>query len=186
MPKLEPLVTNRTRSQALRIRELEREISQGIASEEEIEEFLSNRFEGLSCKDGTVYVSNGALQVLTGYDTWKGAYNYTDLNRVGWYMQHLRDLLYQCGIFPRITEKADWEEGDYNNAAALEYYLSDVQALRSAIAVSSETPEVPESLFQLTWDSANDIEQILLDVEELISNMMQAWYYAGDLYAGEV
>ena len=38
----------------------------------------------------------------------------------------------------------------------------------------------------LTWSGANDIERILLDVEQLINNMAAAWYYSGDLYAGEV
>jgi hypothetical protein len=33
---------------------------------------------------------------------------------------------------------------------------------------------------------ANDIEQILTDVDRLISSVKQGWYYAGDVFAGEI
>ena len=55
-----------------------------------------------------------------------------------------------------------------------------------AISVTEDTPPVPPDLEKLTYTEANDIEQILMDVDGLITNMMQAWYYAGDLYSGEV
>ena len=38
----------------------------------------------------------------------------------------------------------------------------------------------------LTHTEANDIEKILLDVDELITNMTAAYYYSGELYGGEV
>ena len=38
----------------------------------------------------------------------------------------------------------------------------------------------------LSWEEANAIESILLAVDEAVTRMSQAWYYSGDLYAGEV
>lgn len=49
-----------------------------------------------------------------------------------------------------------------------------------------ETPAVPETAQMLTWDKANDIEQILLDVENTISRLKLSWFYSGEIYCGEV
>ena len=38
---------------------------------------------------------------------------------------------------------------------------------------------------ELNYVKANNIERILLDLDTLITNMEQAWFFAGDLYAGE-
>ena len=58
--------------------------------------------------------------------------------------------------------------------------------LGGALAVFDTTPPVPDDLQGLTWIEANNIEKILEDVDMLITNMMLAWYYAGDIYTGEV
>ena len=65
-------------------------------------------------------------------------------------------------------------------------YLRDVAALRGAIAVMASTPQTPDSSSGLTWREANNIEQILLDVDELLTRMAAAWFYSGELYAGDV
>ena len=48
------------------------------------------------------------------------------------------------------------------------------------------TPNVPPDMEKLTYQEANDIEQILTDIDRLITNMTFAWVYSGDLYSGEV
>ena len=65
-------------------------------------------------------------------------------------------------------------------------YLADVAALRAALTVATDTPEVPEDMERLTWQEANNIEQILVDVDELLTRMAAAWFYSGEIYAGEV
>lgn len=50
----------------------------------------------------------------------------------------------------------------------------------------ASTPPTPDSANNLTWQEANNIEQILLDVDELLTRMAAAWFYSGELYAGEV
>ena len=37
----------------------------------------------------------------------------------------------------------------------------------------------------LDYVKANNIERILQDLDTLITNMEQAWFFSGDLYAGE-
>ena len=94
------------------------------------------------------------------------------------------------------AEKTEWAsdlKGAYNasdlnipTAGQMAAYLQDVAALRGAIAVMASTPPTPDSASGLTWREANDIEKILLDVDELLTRMAAAWFYSGDLFAGEV
>lgn len=167
MPQPESLVTDRTQQHVSRILNLMQQIAGGTATQAEINEFLANRGDGDT-------------------DTWKGAYNYTDLNRVGAAVTRITERLASAGIYIATVGKSDWTEEDYNNAEALDYYLRDISLVRGAIAVTSDTPPVPDDLQGLYWWEANNIEKILEDVDYLITNMMQAWYYSGDLYSGEV
>ena len=57
--------------------------------------------------------------------------------------------------------------------------------LRAVIAVMAATPETPETMRALNYVKANNIERILQDLDTLITNMAQAWFFSGDLYAGE-
>ena len=61
-----------------------------------------------------------------------------------------------------------------------------MSALREAIAVLPGTPPVPESIEGLTWQKANDIEQILFDINALLNNMESSFVYSGEVYSGEV
>lgn len=134
----------------------------------------------------------------------KGAYNISDIIRVTAAMEYLTDLLrgygYNVDYQPVSITHADgttdgtWLETDEPTYSHLERYRLNVAAVRDVLAVLSTTPRMPERIAAsgvgtddgLTWAGANDIERILEDVERLISNMAAAWYYCGDLYAGEV
>lgn len=116
----------------------------------------------------------------------KGTYNHGDLNRVGEALRYLADLLNGCGYDIRVTAKQDWTENDAPSAGQMVQYLADLAAVRGALAVMEETPTVPETMEKLTWQTANSIEQILRDVDVLLTNMMAAWFYSGEVYSGEV
>lgn len=119
----------------------------------------------------------------------KGAYNYTDLNRVTAAMDYLNERLagygYQTGyqtveVAPGRTE---WEESDIPTPGLMAAYLFNVEAIRSTLEVLSATPETPESMEALTWVEANNIEQILVDVETVITSMSQIFLRAGTSWA---
>lgn len=116
----------------------------------------------------------------------KGAYNASDLNRVGAAVAYVGGRLTGYGYAVTVTPKQDWTGSDIPTAGQMAAYLRDVSALRGAIAVMASTPPTPDSASGLTWQEANNIEQILLDVDELLNRMAAAWFYSGDLYAGEV
>lgn len=116
----------------------------------------------------------------------KGAYNAEDLNRVGSAVAYLAGRLEGYGYAVAVSPKTDWTVGDEPTLAQLTAYLADVEALRGAIAVPGDTPRTPEDMAGLTYSEANDIEKILKDLDLLLTNMAAAWYYSGEIYAGEV
>jgi hypothetical protein len=117
----------------------------------------------------------------------KGAYNASDLNRVGavlnYLMYSLRDMGYLTGN--EFYAKTDWTVADVPTAADLSYYLSCVATIRGVLSVWATTPATPPDNGSLDYIGANDIEKILFDVDALIDNVNDALYYSGDLYSGE-
>ena len=112
-----------------------------------------------------------------------GSYNASDLNRVGFAIRWLSAALQQLGYGSIIYAKVDWAETDVPTKEELDEYLADVTAIRSVFMLPQGAPEVPT--MPLDYDKANDIERILLLVETLIENVKKAWFYSGEIYAGE-
>lgn len=117
----------------------------------------------------------------------KGAYNYTDLNRVTEAMDYINNQLvgygYQTG-YQRVEiphepeEELDqytWYESDLSTESLMDAYLANVEALRSTLGVLESTPKTPESMEALTWVEANNIEQILLDVQQMINQVVESF-----------
>lgn len=122
----------------------------------------------------------------------KGAYNASDLNRVQDAMEYIADRLAQYGCHvpelprPSVSGRDYWKISDTPTLEQLAQYRANVAAIRESISVLRSTPSVPADMEHLTPAQANHIEQILIDVDLLLTNMTQSWFYAGDLYAGEI
>lgn len=112
-------------------------------------------------------------------------YNASDLNRVGDAVRYLAKRFTDYGYAVAVSPKADWSESDTPTTGQMETYRLNIAHLRAAIAVMAATPETPETMRFLDYLKANDIERILQDLNTLITNMEQAWFFSGDLYAGE-
>ena len=116
----------------------------------------------------------------------KGAYNATDLNRVGNAVTYVAGRLEEAGYAPDIDPKIDWTVSDIPTESQMETYLDNVRALRNALTVPDSVPQVPSDMDNLTYQEANDIERIILAVDALITNMMDAWFYSNEGFCGEV
>ena len=124
----------------------------------------------------------------------KGTYNASDLNRVGSAMNYVADRLKAAGYDPHISPKTDWKDDDWVDPADQAVYLGDLAELRKQFALLYSTPEVPPRILAtgintndgLTHTWANDIEKILEDIDVLLTNSAQAWFYSGELFSGEV
>ena len=131
----------------------------------------------------TLVTDRTAADVAAGTD--KGYYNATDLNRVGEAVAHIAERFTGYGYAVTVNPKADWSESDTPTASQMETYRLNIASLRAVIAVMAATPETPETMRALNYVKANNIERILQDLDTLITNMEQAWFFSGDLYAGE-
>ncbi|ODU56966.1 MAG: hypothetical protein ABT01_02975 [Clostridium sp. SCN 57-10] len=117
--------------------------------------------------------------------TAKGHYNASDLNRVGQAMLNVAARIVGMGGVCAVNPKTDWAMQDIPTEAQMPAYLSDLAAIRAAYASLPDTPDVPGSMEHLTYGAANDIEQMLRDVDWLLTNAAAAWFYSGELYSGE-
>ena len=127
----------------------------------------------------------------------KGAYDYTDLNRVTEAMEfvHARPQAYgYADSYSPVrirhqdgTEDLRWREDDeLMNVSLFAAYRANVAALREALPLGADTPETPQSVPEMTWDGANAIEKILQDLDLLLAVVQQSYFYSGEIYAGEV
>lgn len=124
----------------------------------------------------------------------RGSYDASDMNRVGAAMNYVAARLIEQGYDPKINPKTYWKDGECVTPADQAVYLGDLAELRKQFALLSTTPEVPPRILAtgiktndgLTYAWANDIEKILEDIDQLLTNAEQAWFYSGDLFSGEV
>ena len=118
----------------------------------------------------------------------KGAYNASDLNRVGAALNYLRGRLTAAGYIrgDEFSARANWERKEIPTGAQFTAYIKAVETIRAAMSRKATTPQTPADVGGLDIQGANDIEQILLDVEELINNMLAARFFCNELYSGEV
>ena len=107
----------------------------------------------------------------------KGALNNSDLLRIETDIQILADVLelplttYADGI-PELPR-----ESYFGNL------LSNIEAIRQASAIHSDTPKAPENPVN-DYEKINDIEKILSDIYGILMNNFH--YYAGnEIYAGD-
>ncbi len=116
----------------------------------------------------------------------KGAYNYVDLNRVESAVEYIANELTEAGYFVAPEVKTVWTVKDHPTKADMERYFANVGLLRSILPMYPTTPKTPTTKKKLDYLVANDIEQILSDVDRRINGIKQGWYYAGDVFTGEV
>ena len=116
----------------------------------------------------------------------RGAYNYTDMNRVGEAVAYVAGRLMEFGYLSFVPSARVWSAEDIPTESDLFQYFGNVSILRQAITVWESTPVAPGSINGFGANEANALEQILADVDQILTRISQAWFYSGDLYAAEV
>lgn len=109
----------------------------------------------------------------------KGAYNASDLNRVGQALKYLQEELNGYGYAVTVNPKTNWTVSDIPTPAQMTAYLSYVSAIRGVLEVFKSTPQVPGTMQKLTWQRANDIEKILADVQAVIDQVVAGFRRSG-------
>lgn len=116
----------------------------------------------------------------------KGSYNYTDMNRVETAVQYVASRLRDTGFVVDPIVKTTWEVNEIPSRNDMNRYYNNVAELREIIPVYPTTPESPTIEQKLSHREANALEQILFDIDELLTKIQQACFYSGEIYAMEV
>ena len=116
----------------------------------------------------------------------KGAYNYVDMNRVESAVEFIANELTSAGYYVAPEVKKDWTLKDQPTRNDIRRYFGNVEMLRSILPTYSTTPKTPTVDNRMNYLVANDVEQILSDVDRRLNGIKQGWYYAGDVFTGEI
>lgn len=150
----------------------------------------------------------------------RGAYNYTDFNRVESVVKYLSDRLVEVPVeiedlrkeldiawdsafsipydpsdYENINVKTDWDASNMLTETDRVRYIGNVEHI--ALSLFDLPESFPKSLDGLTYSEANAIEQSLVNLDVLLSelkksketlliNTSKAWFYSGEIYGDEV
>lgn len=147
MPRqLDNLVFDRTQSNVERVKQLTAALVAGTVTAAERAEFVAGM---------------------------KGAYNATDLNRVGAAVEYLTGVLHGMGYTVPTVPVTDWAEDSIQDTEQMAVYLDNIHKLRDCLPYVA--PDAPGGMGALTWQQANAIEEILYKLEIILLEI-QAGY----------
>lgn len=118
--------------------------------------------------------------------TKKGVYNADDMNRVSAAVDLLRPVFRDFGYSVGDAEIRLWVENELPRLTDAETFLSAVRALDGRFRYADNMIELPETMRRLTYTGANNIEMFLSAMPEVFERMQIAWYFADELFCGEV
>ena len=118
----------------------------------------------------------------------RGCYNASDMNRVGAAVRYVANRLNAEGYGAHVSPKTDWQmeyavrQSDWNK------YLDEVRHLRRKLTLMRTTPQITDGMYSglKSYAEANAIEQILVDLDWMLTNIIRDYIYAGEVFAGEV
>lgn len=185
---LDTLITDRTLDDVERLRELKAKLLSNTATTAERNEWLA----GL-----------------------KGAYNYTDLNRVGQAQEYILaefesaqttvdTYRESCGVasdpafvlpfvYSELPTKTDWAMTDIPSEGEMQDYLDTTRTMGVWCQLhSAEFKSLPTTMNNLDYNKANTIETVLLQIDQRLSDMIDEYkakidYMAiGDRWCGQM
>ena len=116
-----------------------------------------------------------AQDVATGAK--KGFYNVSDIQRINSYIEYLSGVL---GLNLTVT---DVSLGQALTHAQMQAILNNINAIRAAWYVASDTPQTPPA-FNWDYEKANNIEKILKALDEFYQSVQIDKLYSGTFRAG--
>lgn len=85
---------------------------------------------------------------------------------------------------PYQDQKSKWDENSIPTKSAMEQYLINLNKLKTQLTLLKTTPSLPESMKFLNWADANNIEQILFDIEKQLITMASTFVACGPATCG--
>ena len=118
-------------------------------------------FKGVMLENGDTRHEYVPYTEILATEATKGAYNYSDLNRVERAVAEISDIL---GL--GLVTKTNWGMWDIPTASEMARYLNNVAVLRQQLPDDTDAPMLPTSMSHLTYTDANNIELVLNAVYE--------------------
>ena len=118
--------------------------------------------------------------------TLKGAYNFSDLNRVESAVKTLASELSELGFPITLETKTDWSLSAIPSVQEMRRYLNNLVVLQNAVSVFQElTPTLPNDMQHLSFEDANRMEEMLMGIDWWVISMKSNRRYSGELFCGE-
>jgi hypothetical protein len=112
----------------------------------------------------------------------KGAYNSSDLNRVGEAISYIAGLLNGYGYAVTVNPKTDWAVSDIPSGTQMNSYFNDLSSIKN---VFYGTTELPASMNHIDHEDANNIEILMLEIETYINRMVAGFRKCGTFKSGQ-
>ena len=112
----------------------------------------------------------------------KAYYNYTDLNRIEQWCEYLSEILNNYNYFVNISTKTNWTMLDLPTQSEMERIRLNISMLKEAYFSFTQ---VPSNLENMTWQKANDIENILHEIDCILKWMENNFVYCGVANMGQ-
>ncbi|WP_312044811.1 hypothetical protein [Anaerotignum sp.] len=128
----------------------------------------------------TLIRDRSSLDVAQGAS--KAFYNDSDVNRVEQAIKELNATLCEAGYPVGAITKTNWSKTDFPTENEMQRFLYNIQLLQNRFYPSEA--QTPASMKWISYVEANNIEQILLDVEGMRRKMLAAYKYCGTLDCG--
>jgi hypothetical protein len=148
-----------------------------VTTDSAVEAGADARFRGVMLEFGSERHEYVPHMEILPTDTTKGAYNYSDLNRVERAAAELSDLY---GL--SLETKTDWTGRDAPQKTDMVRYITNVKKIRHASMDPNSMAPAPDSMAGLNHNDANNIEKIMLAAHENTDHIIRF----GELYCGEV
>ena len=114
----------------------------------------------------------------------KGAYSYTDFNRVENAVAYLSELLKTYGYENSVNVKTNWTADDIQKISEIQRYIDNIAELKNKY-YSNVEGEMPTTVTWLTVEGANYLEKLLANIEAIIINMTQNFIHCGVANCGQ-
>ena len=148
-----------------------------VTGDSAVEAGAAVRFRGVMLEFGSERHEYVPYTEILPNETTKGAYNYSDLNRVERAVAELSDLY---GL--NLETKTDWGMWDIPTKAEMVRYITNIKKIRQAALNPNNIAAAPDSMNGLNFSDANNIEKILFAAHENTERV----YRVGELFSGEV
>lgn len=148
-----------------------------VTGETAVEAVAAVRYRGVMLEFGSVRHEYVPYMEIIPTNATKGAYNYSDLNRVERTVEEL-SVLYGLNL----ETKTDWNMWNIPTKTEMIRYITNIKRIRQATLRPNDIAATPDGMNGLNFSDANNIERILIAAHENTDRV----YRVGELFCGEV